>query len=392
MFSVPLDSAPPAMQEPARPVDGTCGMCGSCGSCPPWSPDALAGASPAQRDAVDAALASARARFVADRDTHLLTPEVFVTPRESPSGPQVGAESDGGQSTQPSDGDAVQPSLDVPNFALGASATDVADVDTVDHRHVAALQIVDPDGWPEDSADLEEDDFGGTAFTDVGAAPPPTGATPEIETSQGQAPQSLQDATSADQEDVADYSDTSDGDTEQVAQVATSDVSSLEESVCYRRLQMPRRNDMQLPPTPEPDPGASGSGDGFAESPVGADQPLSPSHVEVSLKSPQMQPRTFPPAPFSYHEHCEQCQKLKVRIEELEQHKDALESALEARAMASVSLRAKGVSPKSKSSSRLREEVDNLRFTVDFCSFRVLLSLPLTCSRCLTLLLDLAVD
>jgi hypothetical protein len=100
----------------------------------------------------------------------------------------------------------------------------------------------------------------------------------------------------------------------------------------------------------------------------------SPRH-EVSLKSPQARIRGF--------SGCAECKVLRSRVSELEETAQALEGALEARAMATVSLRAKvgGGSPKSGSDkARLREECDSLRLTVDFCSsyiFEALLRAPL---------------
>lgn len=100
----------------------------------------------------------------------------------------------------------------------------------------------------------------------------------------------------------------------------------------------------------------------------------SPRHDEVNLKSPQASRRRA----FG---SCRDCEVLQRRVSELEQTAEALEGALEARAMATISARAsktpshtwgspfasatKGPSEK----ARLREECDSLRLTVDFCKF-----------------------
>lgn len=100
----------------------------------------------------------------------------------------------------------------------------------------------------------------------------------------------------------------------------------------------------------------------------------SPRHDEVNLTSPQASRRRA----FG---SCRDCEALQRRVSELEQTAEALEGALEARAMATISARAnkipsntwgspftsatKGPSEK----ARLREECDSLRLTVDFCKF-----------------------
>jgi hypothetical protein len=136
-----------------------------------------------------------------------------------------------------------------------------------------------------------------------------------------------------------------------------SDDNCLEHSVSSRRLRTSRWSDVPSTATPNIEADAAGGfDDDVGEPPM---QPVSPSHVEVSLKSPQMHSRSYSPSTFSYHEqHCNQCEAFKVRIDELEEHNEALQSALEARAMANISLRAKTSSPRSSSSSQLREEVD----------------------------------
>jgi hypothetical protein len=134
------------------------------------------------------------------------------------------------------------------------------------------------------------------------------------------------------------------------------DDESLEESVSSRRGRLSRRND----------PASSLSHDSIPvlESTGFHSSPESPSQVEVSLRSPQFRVRSMP---GSFRD-CE-CDSLRKRVAELEIHVEALEGALEARAMATVSLRAKaikGVSPKATAMARLREECDSLRLTVDF--------------------------
>lgn len=65
---------------------------------------------------------------------------------------------------------------------------------------------------------------------------------------------------------------------------------------------------------------------------------------------------------------CEQCTSRQQKIDELEMHLEALESALAARAMESVALRAKSLKGNSANGivTRLRDENDSLRLTVDF--------------------------
>lgn len=68
------------------PTGGRCGICGSCGGMPPWAPEALAGASPAARLAVEQRLENARRRFVRNRDAFLATEDDFsggLTPQGS---------------------------------------------------------------------------------------------------------------------------------------------------------------------------------------------------------------------------------------------------------------------------------------------------------------------
>jgi hypothetical protein len=136
----------------------------------------------------------------------------------------------------------------------------------------------------------------------------------------------------------------------------------LEESVSSRRARLSRRND--------PDPIMAPDKLPTFESPGFQSTPESPSQVEVSLRSPQFRVRSMP----SSFQDCE-CDSLRKRVAELELHVEALEGALEARAMATVSLRAKaikGASPKNNSVARLREECDSLRLTVDFRKYHAL--------------------
>lgn len=60
-----------------------CGMCGSCGGMPPWAPEVIAKATPAQRQALDHRLSEARKRFIAARDARLAATKPITQKDES---------------------------------------------------------------------------------------------------------------------------------------------------------------------------------------------------------------------------------------------------------------------------------------------------------------------
>jgi hypothetical protein len=381
---------------PSPGADGTCSMCGACGAAPAWAPEALAGASPGERDAVFASLASKQARFLAHRDNAQgevsAQDEVFITPPTSPAenkGSEVnGAESDGGASMHTADGDTYPAGV----TAGAAAARRAEDGAAVMAGGLATVKIVDDGGWPEDQDDgdvgddrLEVEVIGGGRPAEF--SPPEPVPLPSLRldspSEQRVMPQLLEPripesqkklrALSAVSVALARHDNASGSDDggdccqreRNTADTRLSDDNCLEHSVSSRRLRTSRWSDVPSTATPNIEADAAGGfDDDVGEPPM---QPVSPSHVEVSLKSPQMHSRSYSPSTFSYHEqHCNQCEAFKVRIDELEEHNEALQSALEARAMANISLRAKTSSPRSSSSSQLREEVDSLRLTVDF--------------------------
>lgn len=135
---------------------------------------------------------------------------------------------------------------------------------------------------------------------------------------------------------------------------------NLEDSVQSRRSRLSRRN--------FPEAGSSRYDPDLNDEPE-TPEPSSP--FEVSLKSPNEKTNSCPPEGGS--PTCE-CEVLRKRVEELEIHVDALESALNAKSIASLSQRAKSgrhSSPRWSSNARLREECDSLRLTVDFRKFGI---------------------
>lgn len=346
-------------------------MCGGCDALPPWAPEAMAGRPAEEREAVLAAVAAKRERFIARRAQQRPRPDALVA--DGPPVEQPPLQHSASRLSEHTESDVFHtpdgsPPPPPPTDAAFADAFAAADDEEWD-KSQPAVTIMD------------ESAVG--AFAVAQSQPPPLRLHVATETTSNDAhaqpPLTRAKSYPEPSPALSESRQHDDGD-------------ELEESVTLRRGRLPRRNlpynrSTTSPTTAEPSssdltevPQPQDTWSSLQEAstlrpaslvidpPDNTDEPNesehapeSPSHVVVSLKSPQHKSRSFG---FG----CD-CDALQKRIEDLEEHVRALESALEARAIASTSLRARngrGASPRMTPASRLQEECDSLRMTVDF--------------------------
>lgn len=350
-------------------AEGACGMCGACGAEPPWAPEALAAVDAAERDRVLARVDGGVARFVAGRRLAEGARAAGAAmgggggggggaeERSAESaglgeaaGRGAAGESDGGCGAEEGSGGAWSEEFRGAGGAGGASGGGAEGGAAGGGGGGAG------NGSALDGPAASDDRWSGEFVTPTTSPPQGSGVgaaafatlrvddwpEEELELEDG-----LQPARGLQADDdlprLADERRGSELDS----------IDGLEESVSTRRLRYARRS---APPA------ASGAvvadDDGDAALTGGA----SPRH-EVSLKSPQSRAQRFASG-------CVECEVLRRRVAELEDSKQALEGALEARAMATLAARAKGASPRAPGEkARLREECDSLRLTVDFRTF-----------------------
>lgn len=346
-MSTPPSSPLPSLTQTSS--DGRCGMCGACGSMPPWAPEMLVNATPAARLAIQQRMEEARLRFIKQRNDTIAANaklDSITTSSSSSSSPNTMHKHQDRivspiHQTDPVTISMSQLSLQSPTRSSDAESFRTAECDDLDHLEVDEMIAQMPTReMIEDMFEISiDDDDNDIRWRNQ-------------QTSQSETTTPTKQSLSTISHDTSDLTDTPEQQQDEIEiskhftkkENNASTIESLEGSVSSRPTMQhrhisndPHFNNFDLPP-----------------------ELHNKRSVEIQLQSESsLVPRTA----------CADCEIWRARVQELELRVEALTSALAAREMEHVALRAR-VSDRirhiPKSEARLAEECESLRVTTEF--------------------------